>query len=71
MARFETRARSEEASLFDSVLWAFLARMLGCSVPVNVVRRCPEADGERWIVEMDDEYHLQELTLEAEKRRAK
>jgi len=65
MARYETLVTTEQAGVFDSVLWAFVARMLGCSVPVHVVRRYPDALGDRWVVEMDDEDRLQELALEA------
>jgi hypothetical protein len=68
MARYETLVRTEQASVFSSVLWDFLARMLGCSVPVHVVHRYPDGDGERWIVEMDDEERLDELRAEARRR---
>ncbi len=64
MARFETLVTVEEASVFDSALWAFLARMLGCDVPVRVIHHYPDRDGERWVVEMDDEDHLQEFAAE-------
>jgi len=68
MAQFETRVAAERASLFQSVLWDFVARMLGCSVPIHVVRRYPDPEGERWVVEMDDEARLQELVTAARER---
>ncbi len=68
MAQFETLVPSERASLFNSVLWDFVARMLGCSVPIHVVHRYPDAGGDRWVVEMDDEGRLEELAVEARER---
>jgi hypothetical protein len=68
MAQYETLVPAERATLFNSLLWDFVARMLGCSVPIHVVRRYPEADGDRWVVEMDDEARLEELAAEARER---
>ena len=68
MAQFETLVPAERASLFDSLLWDFVARMLGCSVPIHVVRRYPAVGGDRWVVEMDDEARLAELVKEARER---
>jgi hypothetical protein len=65
MAQFETLVPTRQAKLFESMLWDFVARMLGCSVPVHVVRRYPDAKGDRWVVEMDDEARLEELAVEA------
>lgn len=65
MAQFETTVPAEKASVFNSVLWDFVARMLGCSVPVTVVRRYPAPTGDRWVVEMDDEARLGELAKAA------
>jgi len=68
MAQFETLVPAERASLFNSLLWDFVARMLGCSVPIHVVRRYPDVGGDRWVVEMDDEARLEELAVETRER---
>lgn len=64
MAQFETLVPADKASVFSSTLWDFVARMLGCSVEVDVVRRYPDAAGDRWIIEMDDELRLEEFRAE-------
>ncbi len=68
MAQFETLVPADRVGVFNSLLWDFVARMLGCSVAVHAVVRYPGTDGERWVVEMEDEARLEELVAEARER---
>ncbi len=68
MAQFETVVPAGRASVFNSLLWEFVARMLGCSVTIHVVRRYPDAHGDRWVVEMDDEARLEAFAVMARDR---
>ena len=61
MARFETFVAAEHATVFDARIWDFVARMVGCAVPVHVVRHTPLTDGANWMIEMDDEARLAEF----------
>ncbi len=65
MARYEIMAPADRTSLFSSLIWKFAARMFARSVAIQVMRRYPEAEGDRWVVEMDDEARLEELAVAA------
>ena len=68
MARFETVVAPEQASVFDASIWDFIARMVGCSVPVHMVRHTQTPAGEHWLIEMDDEARLADFAAAAPAR---
>ena len=64
MARFETVVAPDQVSVFDARIWDFIARMVGCSVPVHVIRHSHTPTGEHWLIEMDDEDQLADFAAD-------